>query len=261
MNGRQREPVGPDPGRLLGIAVAVVVMASVLLTVVPTLPLPGRMEERRAPVVDVPEPILAEASVFRTQPQDLALAPDLSARPGVPLRNLASFKELRAYPGAPPRVPHGLTEQEFRGTQCNSCHLRGGYVERFNRYAPVTPHPEYAACLQCHTADAMRTGVARPGDRPSVACTQCHVDPDRSPPSLVSLDWVPGSWPARAHRAMGGSPPVIPHDLQMRGNCLTCHGGPGAVREIRTTHPERANCRQCHAAAGESADVFVRATP
>ena len=33
--------------------------------------------------------------------------------------------------------------------------------------------------------------------------------------------------------ALPGSPPPIPHDLQMRSNCLACHAGPAAVREVR----------------------------
>ncbi len=45
---------------------------------------------------------------------------------------------------------------------------------------------------------------------------------------------------------MLGSPPMIPHQLQMRESCVSCHAGPSAPKEIRVTHPERINCRQCH---------------
>ena len=41
-------------------------------------------------------------------------------------------------------------------------------------------------------------------------------------------------------------PPVIPHKVFMRENCQACHAGPAARKEIRTEHPERAQCRQCH---------------
>ena len=57
----------------------------------------------------------------------------------------------------------------------------------------------------------------------------------------------------------GQSPPAIPHDLQLRGNCLACHSGPAAVAQIRVAHPERADCRQCHVAAGPDVDGFTRA--
>jgi cytochrome c-type protein NapB len=51
---------------------------------------------------------------------------------------------------------------------------------------------------------------------------------------------------------MPGAPPPIPHSPDMRGNCVACHAGPGAVAEIRTPHPERANCRQCHVPTEDS---------
>ena len=46
--------------------------------------------------------------------------------------------------------------------------------------------------------------------------------------------------------AFPGGPPMIPHQIQMRENCISCHAGPSAPKEIRVTHPERVNCRQCH---------------
>jgi hypothetical protein len=42
------------------------------------------------------------------------------------------------------------------------------------------------------------------------------------------------------------APPTIPHKMLMRENCLACHSGPAAREEIRTSHPERERCRQCH---------------
>lgn len=255
----QRSPSGtPDLARLLVIAAVVVIMVVVFFTFFPVTPEPPPPTHPSPPVAVAGDPIPTEAEVFRMRPEDLAIAQDVAVRPGAQPRTLAIYHSLRAYPGAPPRVPHGLTDDEFRKTLCNSCHLRGGYVERFRNYAPVTPHPEYTACLQCHVADAMRVGIALPDRITDVMCSQCHVDPDRPPPSLVSVDWTPRAWPRLGTRAMPGSPPVIPHDLHMRGNCVACHTGPGAVREVRNTHPERANCRQCHVPAHADEEVFVR---
>ena len=42
------------------------------------------------------------------------------------------------------------------------------------------------------------------------------------------------------------APPTIPHKTFMRENCVACHAGPAAREEIRTSHPERRRCRQCH---------------
>jgi nitrate reductase (cytochrome), electron transfer subunit len=184
-------------------------------------------------------PIPSEADVFRIRPGDLAVEPGAEPRAGARRRSLADFRGLRAYPGAPPSIPHPLSADEFRGMTCNSCHEAGGYSARFSAYVPVTPHPEYGNCLQCHTADAAAVDFAVPGGASGLR-------PARQASRFAGLDWRTTEWPRIDQRAMEGSPPIIPHDLHMRGNCLSCHGGPSAVAEIRTTHPERANCRQCH---------------
>jgi nitrate reductase (cytochrome), electron transfer subunit len=192
------------------------------------------------------QPIAAEALVFSLRPDDVALDAQAHRRPDAHPRTLATFRALRAYPGAPPRVPHGLTSEEFRGTVCNTCHERGGYSQRFGAYVPLVPHPELKSCLQCHATDVALVGVALPDRRPDALCYQCH-SAARNAPSDHDLDWRPAPWPRLAGGA-DGTPPEIPHDLQLRGNCLACHMGPAAVAEIRTSHPERANCRQCHLA-------------
>jgi cytochrome c-type protein NapB len=200
-------------------------------------------------------PIAAEADVFRTALRDLAVPETAARRTGTHRRTLDMYRALRAYPGAPPRVPHGLTAEEFRNGTCNTCHERGGYATRFGAYTPVTPHPEYRNCLQCHVAEDVVVGIR--ASRASDDCSQCHVPGDRTP-VFVANDWQPRAAPRIHQRAMRGAPPAIPHDLQLRGNCLACHAGPSAVEEIRTTHPERANCRQCHVAAEGDTPEFTR---
>lgn len=220
--------INPEPGstprRVLGIGSAVAVMAALVLLL-------GGMLSREPegishpPAItqaDIPTgTIAAEADVFRTDERQLGVDPLTAARVGAASRTMSEFRSLRAYPGAPPRIPHPLGPVEFMGTSCNQCHQRGGFVERFGAYTPVTPHPEMSNCLQCHAVQNT-TGLFR------------------------STDWQSAEWPVLGTRAMDGSPLVIPHTLQMRSNCLTCHGGPGAVFQLRTTHPERVNCRQCH---------------
>jgi len=137
-------------------------------------------------------------------------------------RNLASFYELRQYPGSPPRIPHPV-DQAFSGkeTDCLSCHAKGGYSPEFGKFAPVTPHPENSLCYQCH--------VPLKEEKPFVASDWQSIDPPRLGLSFLS-----------------SSPPTIPHSLQLRENCIACHTGPGAVAEIRVAHASRGNCRQCH---------------
>jgi nitrate reductase (cytochrome), electron transfer subunit len=190
-------------------------------------------------------PIRGEAFVFRTRVGDLAVDDSVARRPGAHPRTLQGYRAIRAYPGAPPRVPHGLTPEEALGERCNNCHERGGYSPRFGAYVPVTPHPELRSCLQCHPTDAAVVGLALPDRRVDATCRQCHA-PGARADGAPRLDWQAAGWPAVGGRRADGTPPEIPHDLLLRGDCVACHAGPAAVAELRTSHPERANCRQCH---------------
>jgi cytochrome c-type protein NapB len=203
------------------------------------------------------EPIAAEADVFRTHAGVLAIDPGSEPRRSAHPRTLATYRSLRAYPGAPPRVPHGLTPEEFQTGGCNTCHQRGGYSQRFGAYVPITPHPEMGACLQCHVGDGELMAIALPTTDPSARCRQCH-NPGAARWTEASVDWKTLPWPQVARDAPEGQPPPIPHSLEFRGNCLACHAGPAGVQEIRTTHPERASCRQCHVAVEDAGDTFVR---
>lgn len=247
------------PARVVGIGVAVAMMVGLIFWVASSALPPARGMTPRLDATLAPPgtPIPFEAGVFRTRPGDLAADPGVDRRDEAHPRSMAMYRRLRAFPGAPPRIPHGLTEEEFRGGRCNACHERGGYVERFAAYAPVTPHPEFGQCLQCHVPDHDLVGLPLPDDTRGSVCFQCHIlDAER--PLFATLDWPTPAWPATGQPALPGGPPPIPHPLQLRENCLACHMGAGAVEEIRTTHPERANCRQCHVTSAAQPDVFVR---
>jgi cytochrome c-type protein NapB len=254
----RRDPYRPLSQRLVVIGTGVVSMVIVLLAIQRTTAR-NAVEATRAPVsieASPDAPIMTEAMVFRTRPGMLAVNPPSSRRPDAHPRTFATFRLLRSYPGAPPRVPHGLTAVEFRTNRCNTCHERGGYSQRFGAYAPVNPHPEWSACLQCHATNALVVGLPFPRASPDDACKQCHSGgPARF--EEAGLDWHPAAWPVLTPRPSSGVPP-IPHDAETRGNCLTCHMGPGAVVELRTTHPDRSNCRQCHVATGDPGSEFVR---
>ena len=137
-------------------------------------------------------------------------------------RNLNSFYELRQYPGSPPKVPHKVSPS-FSGEfeNCIACHGRGGYDVEQDAYAPVTPHPENELCYQCHV-------------------------PIMTDELFVETDWLSVPTPKLGMSQLGGSPPPIPHSLQLRDDCIACHAGSGAVAEIRVEHATRGNCRQCH---------------
>ncbi len=146
-------------------------------------------------------------------------------------RNLAEYYSLRQYPGSPPRIPHPVASS-FSGneTDCLSCHAKGGYSQEFGKFIPVTPHPE------------------------NVLCNQCHV-PVKTTELFVGNDWKSIAPPRLGRSFLPGAPPPIPHSLQLRENCISCHTGPGAVAEIRVAHAARGNCRQCHVPAVQTAPV------
>ena len=139
----------------------------------------------------------------------------------IPQRTLKSFYALRAYNGAPPIIPHPILKKNtLTGDTCLGCHRYGGYTPKFAAYAPVVPHPEKSNCRQCH-------------------------NPQYGTSLFKTTKWNKNTG-KRGMVHLPGAPLVIPHSIQFRENCLSCHSGPAAVKEIRTTHPERIHCLQCH---------------
>ena len=69
---------------------------------------------------------------------------------GAKIRTLKEFYSRRAYPGAPPVIPHAVEKDGIIADRCLTCHENGGYVQSFKAYAPVSPHPEKENCRQCH---------------------------------------------------------------------------------------------------------------
>jgi cytochrome c-type protein NapB len=155
-----------------------------------------------------------------------ALACGGGAEPAVP-RSTVERAAGRAYDGAPPVIPHDA----LPGT-CTTCHDEDGAAIPGVGVAPASPHEVSSAagamgrCRQCHVAAAT-------ADR-FVATTFAGLPQ--------------GPWAGR--RATPGAPPTVPHPMQLRENCLACHAGPAARVELRTTHPERVRCRQCHVSEG-----------
>ena len=183
----------PPARRILGIgSIAVVMLLGILVVAriaAPPVGLPAETPPTTPRTTGAPIP--AEARVFDLEAADLAVDPAAEPARRVQAPTLAEKRRLRAFPGAPPRVPHEVTADEERRPTCLACHARGGFAPRFGAYTPVTPHPEQASCLQCHVPD----GDAR---------------------LFARIDWRTTAWPAIPDPALEGGPPPIPHDLQMR---------------------------------------------
>lgn len=131
--------------------------------------------------------------------------------------------DRRLFDGAPPVIPH----PPF-GAACIACHHREGVAVPDVGFAPPSPH----------SPEALAGALQR--------CQQCHVFQETDPP-FVDNSFVGLRQDLRLGRRLyDGAPPVIPHRVFMRENCSACHSGAAAREAIRTSHPERANCQQCH---------------
>lgn len=126
--------------------------------------------------------------------------------------------QLRAFSGAPPVVPHPI--KELGRQECLSCHWQG--LDTGNgKFAAKTPHPELKNCQQCHVAANF-----------DIKLYKENVFKGKTEPRPIT-------------RLYPGAPPIIPHDRNMRENCLACHG-PKSKQPFKTSHSERVNCLQCH---------------
>lgn len=128
----------------------------------------------------------------------------------------------RSYFGAPPPVPH--TIQSDRASEwCLGCHAKENRVRLRHKAIAPTPHAEYSQCMQCHVK--RNDGITPWKEN-----------------TFVGLDF-----PGKGSRAHEFAPPTVPHKTFMRENCSSCHG-PKGEHAIRTPHPYRSQCQQCHVA-------------
>jgi cytochrome c-type protein NapB len=130
----------------------------------------------------------------------------------------------RAFEGVPPTIPHPISQGS--ASECMACHEHG--FQLGSKVARPIPHPRYDSCTQCHVvSDAPFTKT--------VASDAASAVNEFSPAPTIS----PGP------RAYAGAPPQMPHTTWMRETCLACHGDAGRAG-LRTRHPERQSCTQCH---------------
>ncbi len=152
--------------------------------------------------------------------------PDRDSVPDHPGATKTSATERalrRGYDGAPPVIPH----ESFEST-CTECHNREGVSVPGVGFSPPSPHE----------ATSGMSAISR--------CEQCHVF--RHTETLFAENRFAGLNQdlRRGQRLNPEAPPVMPHSVFMRENCIACHSGAAAREPIRTTHPERVRCRQCH---------------
>ena len=162
---------------------------------------------------------LAELARQRRSPTDRVDRPSESEWD----QAVATRSERRAFAGAPPVVPHAITQQAF--PSCLACHREGVVID--GRTAPAMSHHELPNCTQCHVPTELPVAWGSAGNG-------ARADDN----SFTPLErWGRGS------RAAPGAPPTIPHGTQLRERCDSCHGV--LAEGLRTSHACQASCQQC----------------
>lgn len=143
---------------------------------------------------------------------------------------LAERAQNRAYAGAPPTVPHPV--KQTGDLACAACHTDGLQVR--GKTAPAMSHEFYTNCTQCHV----------PSESP------VPLDPSITGTIPRENSFVGKPEPHGGEVAWYGAPPQTPHSTQMRSDCTSCHGTLGK-EGMKSTHPWRQNCQQCHAPSAD----------
>lgn len=148
----------------------------------------------------------------------------------------------RAYDGAPPVVPHPIAQDS--SAACLACHGPGLVIK--DKVASKMSHKLYTSCTQCHV----------PAVGPQIPTGEIAL---REP--LAGNQFVGLNAPLKGSRAWPTAPPTTPHPTLMRSDCMSCHG-PQGLFGLRTPHPDRQSCQQCHAPnAGLDQRAFVTILP
>lgn len=143
------------------------------------------------------------------------------------LEAITQRQSRRAFDGAPPVVPHPIPQDSTAA--CLACHGNGMAIK--DRVAPKISHAHYGSCTQCHVP--AQTGPRITSEPALLAAVTNNV-------------FSGAIAPTKGERAWAGAPPTIPHSTLMRSDCNSCHG-PTGLYGLRTPHPDRQSCVQCHA--------------
>ncbi len=114
--------------------------------------------------------------------------------------------------------------------------------------APATMTATGTAAPPASTAPATSAPATAPaGASPTIAATAAPATATTIKPPTVAATTAPSA--TLAAPAASGGPPNIPHTLQGRDQCLTCHqNGVGGAPKVPASHAGRTNdmCRTCH---------------
>jgi cytochrome c-type protein NapB len=142
-------------------------------------------------------------------------------------------ENLRAFYTAPPVIPH--PDENIGVNDCATCHQEVRTIG--DRTTLRTPHAQFSSCRQCHVPAAPAFG---------------------EPPEELATSWKGLETPKEGTRAHVVAPPTIPHRVALRDQCLSCHDKNSPFTHLRTSHPERSSCQQCHVAAAPAEFTITR---
>lgn len=187
--------------------------------------------------MNMPRATRARRSVTRIASLKSTIDPlaEITIAPGEKLAALHQREQNRAFNGAPPTIPHPIEQRSD------------------------------ASCVACHTESAKSKSLRIPRMSHAflTSCTQCHVESNPRHMTHFAFrenDFAGLKAPTAGPRAFQGAPPQIPHSTWMRSDCMSCHGYAGR-QGIRTTHPWRTNCQQCHAPSASLDQTLLDAEP
>ena len=132
----------------------------------------------------------------------------------------------RAFDGAPPVVPHPIAQDS--AAACLACHGPGLVIK--DKVASKMSHAIYTSCTQCHV----------PAGGPRMLAPESDL---LTP--IAENQFTGMTTPSKGNRAWPAAPPTVPHPTLMRSDCMSCHG-PQGLFGLRTPHPDRQACVQCH---------------
>jgi hypothetical protein len=231
----------------------------------------------------LPEGSLAPATNFPRAPE--APAPE----PATPEPVTTEPTTAEPESSGPPAVPHPLEGRE----DCMMCHAAGGMMPVPADHSGRTND----TCTMCHTAPAPGAKAATPGGAAkqsavphsidgSSNCLMCHEPGSDLEPAPADHAGRTNDTCTMCHTApapQGGSdagtaatdagtatapsgPPAVPHPLEGRDNCMSCHAADGGMIPVPADHAGRTNdtCTMCHTApagGGASPDAGTTAAP
>lgn len=189
------------------------------------------------PYMEMPDATSARRGQTRLASLKSTIDPlaEITIAPGDKPAALHQRKQNRAFNGAPPTIPHPIDQRSDNA--CVACHSEGAKTKSLR--IPRMSHAFLANCTQCHVETNPRHMTAF---------------------EFRENDFAGLKAPTAGPRAFNEAPPQIPHSTWMRSDCMSCHGYAGR-QGIRTTHPWRKNCQQCHAPSASMDQTLLAVEP